>query len=142
MSRPGQVRSACLVSPLPVLDPRERLDVAHRVDDRIVVTDGGTRPLPRLGVAPAAGAAGAVVADPPARMTKRAVRLHSIEQSGDPLADTLTGRQALLIVDTNEQVARLSAQLHDLAGSAASTTRPAWSHSWSELGSSRVAVDP
>jgi hypothetical protein len=28
------------------------------------------------------------------------------------LADTLIGRQALLIVDTNEQVARLSAQLH------------------------------
>jgi hypothetical protein len=59
------------------------------------------------------------------------------------LADTLIGRQALLIVDTNEQVARLSAQLHaDLAGSATSTTRPAWSHSWSEVGSSRVAVDP
>jgi hypothetical protein len=28
------------------------------------------------------------------------------------LADTLIGRQALLIVDTNKQVARLSAQLH------------------------------
>ena len=30
----------------------------------------------------------------------------------DRLADTLIGRQALLMVDTNDQVARLSAQLH------------------------------
>ena len=59
------------------------------------------------------------------------------------LADTLIGRQALLIVDTNEQVARLQRSCTPTwAGSAASTTRPAWSHSWSEVGSSRVAVDP
>jgi hypothetical protein len=54
----------------------------------------------------------------------------------------IIGRPAPLMVDTNEQIPRLSALQADLGRLGRITTRPALSHSWSEVGSSSVAVDP
>ncbi|HLM22879.1 MAG TPA: hypothetical protein VK390_15325 [Propionibacteriaceae bacterium] len=81
----------------------------------------------------------------PSRRARRRVHGSHGYQQAHLVEDALEVRRAEREVGDHQarelQIVRLSAQLHADVGPTPSTTRPALSHSWSELGSSRVAVD-
>jgi len=63
----------------------ERLDITHRVVDRIVVMGCPSEPLPALSIAPVPVEAGPEVADPAARVPEWIVDSSAIEHASDPL---------------------------------------------------------
>src|SRR5215475_13815834 len=78
-------RPALPARPGDAQDLVERLDVAHRVVDRVVVVGGPPEPLPALRFGPVAVQSGPEITDAPGGVAERIVHPGPVEQAGYPL---------------------------------------------------------